>query len=59
MYATRRLRKMDDMSKGQNLKMVGYLRVSTGKQARSGLGEAAQRAKITAAATLEGWDLVG
>lgn len=38
--------------------MVGYLRVSSNHQARSGLGEAAQRAKITAAADLEGWDIV-
>jgi DNA invertase Pin-like site-specific DNA recombinase len=46
------------MNKGQDLRMVGYLRVSSGHQARSGLGEAAQRAKITAAARVEGWDIV-
>jgi DNA invertase Pin-like site-specific DNA recombinase len=46
------------MNKEQNLKMVAYLRVSSGKQARSGLGEAAQRANITAAAEREGWEIV-
>lgn len=38
--------------------MLGYLRVSTGMQARSGLGELAQRAKIEAAAQLNDWDIV-
>jgi DNA invertase Pin-like site-specific DNA recombinase len=46
------------MNKGQKLRMLGYLRVSTGAQARSGLGEAAQRAKITSAAEYNDWDIV-
>jgi DNA invertase Pin-like site-specific DNA recombinase len=40
------------------LHMLGYLRVSTGAQARSGLGEAAQRAKIEAAAAYNDWEIV-
>jgi DNA invertase Pin-like site-specific DNA recombinase len=39
--------------------MLGYLRVSTGMQAGSGLGEAAQRAKIEAAAQLNDWEITG
>ena len=35
--------------------MIGYLRVSTEEQARSGLGVAAQRATITAEAKRRGW----
>jgi DNA invertase Pin-like site-specific DNA recombinase len=46
------------MTKGQTQRMVAYLRVSSGKQARSGLGEAAQRTRITAAAEAEGWEIV-
>jgi DNA invertase Pin-like site-specific DNA recombinase len=38
--------------------MVGYLRVSSGQQARSGLGEAAQKSSIQAAAEREGWTIV-
>jgi DNA invertase Pin-like site-specific DNA recombinase len=44
--------------KGQRLRMLGYLRVSSQGQARSGLGEAAQRANIEGAAEREGWDIV-
>lgn len=39
--------------------MVGYCRVSTGGQARSGLGLADQQAKISSAAEIEGWVIVG
>lgn len=46
------------MTGARNLKMVGYLRVSSNHQAKSGLGEAAQRAKIKAAAEVEGWEIV-
>ncbi|MHB1802599.1 MAG: recombinase family protein, partial [Actinomycetes bacterium] len=38
--------------------MIGYLRVSTGDQADSGLGLEAQRAAITAEVTRRGWTLV-
>ena len=38
--------------------VIGYVRVSTGEQADSGLGIDAQRAFITAEATRKGWDLV-
>lgn len=37
---------------------VGYIRVSTGEQAESGAGLAAQRVTITAEADRRGWDLV-
>jgi DNA invertase Pin-like site-specific DNA recombinase len=40
------------------LKIIGYCRVSTGRQARSGLGLEAQKARITDAATREGWEIV-
>jgi DNA invertase Pin-like site-specific DNA recombinase len=39
------------------VKVIAYLRVSTDEQADSGLGLAAQRAAITHAATLRGWDV--
>ena len=38
--------------------MVGYVRVSSEQQARSGLGMADQQAKITAVAEREGWTIV-
>lgn len=38
--------------------MIGYLRVSTGEQADSGLGLAAQRAAIAEYAERKGWDIV-
>jgi DNA invertase Pin-like site-specific DNA recombinase len=41
------------------LKMVAYCRVSTGKQAKSGLGLEAQKRNITATAELQGWEIVG
>jgi len=39
-------------------KLIGYLRVSTGEQARSGVGLAAQRRTIRAAAKAHDWDLI-
>ncbi|MFV9440788.1 recombinase family protein [Pseudomonas aeruginosa] len=42
--------------KGQ--KVVGYMRVSTGSQERSGLGLEAQRDYIESAAEAEGWEVV-
>lgn len=39
--------------------VVAYLRVSTGKQERSGLGLDAQRDYIRKAASQEGWNIVG
>ncbi len=42
----------------QPLRVVGYLRVSTEEQARSGLGLDAQRDAIEAEAHHRGWDLV-
>jgi DNA invertase Pin-like site-specific DNA recombinase len=41
------------------LPVVAYLRVSTSKQGRSGLGIEAQRENITRFAALEGYDLIG
>lgn len=41
------------------MRVVTYLRVSTGDQARSGLGIEVQRAELAAAATLRGWTLTG
>src|SRR5579875_793622 len=44
------------MTKAQRgARMVGYCRVSSDQQARSGLGLEAQRAAIAAAADREGW----
>ncbi len=40
------------------MNVVGYMRVSTGSQERSGLGLEAQRDYIEAAAKAEGWDVV-
>lgn len=40
-------------------KVVGYIRVSTGQQARSGLGMEAQRAALTRFALEQNYDLVG
>jgi DNA invertase Pin-like site-specific DNA recombinase len=40
------------------LRLIGYVRVSTDEQARSGLGAAAQRVKITEAVAREGHELV-
>jgi DNA invertase Pin-like site-specific DNA recombinase len=37
--------------------MIGYVRVSTARQAESGLGLAAQEEKLRAAAEANGWDL--
>ena len=46
-------------TKGMNTpRAIGYIRVSTEEQARSGLGLDAQRNAITAAATTRGWHLV-
>jgi DNA invertase Pin-like site-specific DNA recombinase len=39
--------------------MLGYRRVSTGRQARSGLGDAAQRSKIKAAGVVGDFDITG
>jgi len=41
-----------------DLRLIGYCRVSTGEQARSGLGLAAQRRTIKAAAKAHGWELL-
>jgi DNA invertase Pin-like site-specific DNA recombinase len=38
--------------------VIGYTRVSTEEQGRSGLGLAAQRASITAHAAAKGWDVI-
>ena len=40
------------------MKVIGYIRVSTEQQADSGLGMAAQRARINAEAKHRGWDVV-
>ena len=40
------------------MKVVGYIRVSTEQQADSGLGMAAQRARIKAEAKHRGWEVV-
>lgn len=42
----------------ERLRLIGYTRVSTGEQARSGLGLAAQRKTIRAASKAQGWDLI-
>lgn len=39
--------------------LIGYVRVSTGKQARSGLGKAAQVAAIQRFADAEGFEIIG
>ncbi|MCK1410190.1 recombinase family protein [Bradyrhizobium sp. 76] len=39
--------------------LIGYVRVSTGKQAKSGLGKAAQRAAIQRFADAEGFEVIG
>jgi DNA invertase Pin-like site-specific DNA recombinase len=41
-----------------SLRLIGYVRVSTAEQARSGLGAAAQRAKIAEAVARDGHELV-
>jgi len=41
------------------MKLIGYIRVSTDEQAKSGLGLESQRAKIEAYAALYGHELVG
>lgn len=41
------------------LRAVGYVRASTGKQVKSGLGQTAQRAGITSRVAREGWQLIG
>jgi DNA invertase Pin-like site-specific DNA recombinase len=47
------------MAKAQiGSRMVGYCRVSTGEQARSGLGLDAQKTVIAAAADREGWEII-
>jgi DNA invertase Pin-like site-specific DNA recombinase len=42
----------------QPLRLIGYVRVSTAEQARSGLGAAAQRAKIAEAVARDGHQIV-
>jgi hypothetical protein len=56
--ATGRLRTTDGPVTRQPLRLIGYVRVSTAEQARSGLGAAAQRAKITEAVARDGHQLV-
>jgi DNA invertase Pin-like site-specific DNA recombinase len=43
---------------GTPLRMVGYCRVSTDRQAHSGLGLSDQKSRITTAADREGWTIV-
>lgn len=45
-------------AKGEMMKLIGYIRVSTDEQAKSGLGLESQRAKIEAYAALYGHELV-
>ncbi|MDV7088672.1 recombinase family protein [Rhodococcus opacus] len=45
------------MSRVEKKHMLGYLRVSTDEQARSGLGLAAQEAALVAEAERRGWEL--
>ncbi len=42
---------------GGRVQAIGYVRVSTAEQADSGAGLASQRAALTAAADVRGWDL--
>ena len=39
------------------MKVIGYVRVSTSEQAESGLGMAAQKARITSEAKARGWEV--
>ena len=39
--------------------LIAYLRISTGKQAKSGLGIEAQRRAIAAVASAEGFEIIG
>jgi DNA invertase Pin-like site-specific DNA recombinase len=47
-----------DAATRSHMKIIGYVRVSTGEQAESGAGLDAQRAAIQQAAALRGFELV-
>ena len=46
------------MQRGQAVKVIGYVRVSTDEQKRSGAGLGAQRKAIRAACQARGWELL-
>ncbi len=56
--AARRTNSEQAFQEPEALKAVGYVRVSTDDQADSGLGLEAQRARITAQAMANGWELI-